>query len=90
MPTAPCCRSASPLLAAGGGAAGTIGFAPQRQAAAGAGAMRSSLQSGIGGLPPRLAVLSLCFNEIEALPAHLVTALPLLQELDLTFNRWAG
>lgn len=47
-------------------------------------------RSGIGSLPPRLVVLSLCFNGIEALPPHLVAALPLLQELDLSHNRWAA
>jgi hypothetical protein len=42
---------------------------------------------GIGRLPPRLLVLSLCRNELVALPPYLVGALPLLEELDISFNR---
>ncbi|GBF90234.1 hypothetical protein Rsub_03367 [Raphidocelis subcapitata] len=45
------------------------------------------LPAGIGRLPPRLVSLCLAFNEIEALPGYLVAALPLLEELDVSFNK---
>jgi len=45
------------------------------------------IPSGIGRLPPHLTSLCLSFNEVWVLPSYLVAALPMLELLDLSFNR---